>query len=80
MAWALAKQHQAAARTKARKNRQGACFFKVQFVPLAIVNPHPMIKLPSKTVDVQSQSRQPYFQNLSIRKFDGLMRLLVVCI
>jgi len=40
----------------------------------------PMIKLPFKTADVQGQSRQPNFQNLSIRKFDGLARLLEVCI
>jgi len=41
--------------------------------------PPPMIKLPFKTADVQGQSRQSNFQNLSIRKFDGLARIVEVC-
>jgi len=54
--------------TSLEKKRQGACFFKVQFVSLAIVNfKPPMNELPFKTADVQGQSQKPNFQNLSIR-------------
>jgi len=53
--------------TSSKKNRQGACFFKVWFVSFDIVNSPPMNKLLFKTADVQGQSRQSNFQNLSIR-------------
>jgi len=50
------------------KKCHGACFFKVQFVSLGIVNSKPpMNKLPFKTADFQGQIRQPNFQSLSIQ-------------